>query len=97
MRMKHADMIIEWAETGKEVQRYCFIDDCWVDDDVPGWLDGYKYRFKPTGIKYMVAICTKPDGTGFTVSANTPGEKLTVEKNSYFTKWTTEDWIEVEV
>lgn len=46
---KHAELIKEWADSGKQVQRYVFQDDCWLDciDNRPAWKDNEYYRFKP--------------------------------------------------
>jgi hypothetical protein len=44
----HAEMIIEWARTGREVYWY---NGCgqWVIDDSPVWSPDMKYSFNPHG------------------------------------------------
>lgn len=53
MRHKHADLIIEWANTGKPLQYWYDIMDKWKDvKDTPLWSEEVVYRFKPEVIEY---------------------------------------------
>jgi hypothetical protein len=46
----HADMIIEWARTGREVYYYHEGMGIWELDDEPTWSQRIKYSFNPDGL-----------------------------------------------
>ena len=80
----HADMIIEWARTGKKVQTlFC---GRWEDCE-PGWNPRLEYRFKPETKRYRVALFD-----GGPMAATTED----LEDCHDFIRWLT-DWIEYDV
>lgn len=86
----HADMIIEWARTGKKVQAYACEE--WVDTDAPHWLPGRKYRFKPETKRYRVAFMSGER----TSTVDNEEQERAFEKLGNFVRWLT-DWVEYEV
>jgi hypothetical protein len=45
----HADMIIEWARTGRQVFEYDNKLDCWISLINPSWDHETRYSFNPDG------------------------------------------------
>ena len=93
MRHKHADMIIEWAKTGKSVQFYN--DNEWEDIDKPAWIDTLEYRFKPEVLRYKRYIFNV--GRGNELGVIIPSDMPMQEDNEVFVKWIDTEWQEVEV
>ena len=81
----HADLIYEWARTGKKVQvKY---NGEWVNALTPAWDPKLQYRFKPEVKRYRVALFE--DGP---MAATTED----IEDCNKFIRWLT-DWVEYEV
>lgn len=61
-RHPHADMIHEWAETGRKVQSYDDEEGAWKTERCPRWEESHKFRWRdeqPDVIKFMtVHPCT---------------------------------------
>lgn len=82
----HADMICEWARTGKQVQIKNHDKNIWEDCE-PTWFHAASYRLKPEIKRYRVALFA--DGP---MAATT--EDIEVCHN--FIRWLTY-WVEYEV
>jgi hypothetical protein len=55
-RNPHADMIHEWAETGRTVQVLDEFSDTWGDDAHPKWIASWKYRWADEQMKPDVKV-----------------------------------------
>lgn len=99
MRHEHSEMIIEWAETSKQVQRYCRIHEEWEDDDMPTWSPFRQYRFKPVVIRYRRYIYTHPDKPAHNIVgvANEVDDDTPYMPKPTFVCWIDNDWQEVEI
>ena len=100
MRHKHADMIIEWAETGKQVQCQNLVG-TWIDchDNKTSWDEDTGYRFKPAQ-RYYRLYKFSCNGNPIVLSANAYSNehKINVaeitEAQESFIGWMS-DWVEV--
>ena len=98
MRHKHADMIIEWAETGKPVQYKHEDSDHWLDcHRPPEWNEEFQYRFKPEVVKYRAALFSNAAGRYYTYTVEDEKEARDIENQACFVKWIDTEWQEVEV
>lgn len=97
-RHKHADMIIEWAETCKPAQVLDKSRGKWIDIDYPKWDNFNSYRFKPEVIKYRRFLGkTKLDGEFYVGVTNYYEYIEQLENSNAFVRWIDTEWQEVEV
>lgn len=92
MRHKYADMIIEWAETGREVQIATIRG--WIDCKRPCWNPMHTFRFKPKTLKYKryIAVCSLGFERVFNAHGDSPFSDPSTRPN--FIRWIDEDWKE---
>lgn len=104
MRHKHADLMIEFAETGRPVQyRFASIGDWkgvtgWEDIEHPSWIPELEYRFKPEVVRYKRYLYHQ--GVPIVVVLQKPLEiqyESDIEKSKGFIKWIDDEWQEVEI
>jgi len=97
-RHKHADLIIEWAETGCPIQfrmNHCK----WIDVKPgrnPDWSEKLEYRKKPQVIKYRRYI-KRFEGPEYSISI-IEMDDINPEKHvRSFYRWIDTEWQEVEI
>lgn len=95
-RHKHADMIVEWAETGKEVQEYNEVLGKWKYTTTPIWSEYVTYRFKPKMIKYKKAFIRDRDGKINVSSVSSQTDYTWLCRHPSFVEWIDKDWREIE-
>ena len=103
MRHKHADLIIEWAETGCQMEFRTQGKSVWVDvSGTPVWNENIEYRKKKQTIFYRKYLAKDIDGKYY-VSISNKGnvtanpELLELQQSGHFIKWIDTKWQEVEI
>ena len=110
MRNKHADLIIEWAETGCAIQCKHPDDINWITlGSSPDWSQDLQYRKKPTVVRYRNFLTNYVDSPAATSTSNnymvhthteegnTDASTARIEALPIFVRWLDEEWQEVEV
>lgn len=94
----HAEMIIEWARTGRPVYFFDTASGEWLPVKKPDWDENTRYSFDPPKekIKYRVALFRDEAGTHYTNHTNTEDGENLIQNNGHFVRWLG-DWQEVEV
>ena len=95
-RHKHADLIIEWAETGCTLQFLTNGCSSWQDVcGTPVWNENIEYRKKPEVVRYKRFVYKTSTGTG--VSIDNYGSNVNTEASPIFVRWIDTEWQEVEI
>lgn len=99
----HADIIIEWAETGKELQYRSDIG--WIDiegshlyvNGEPLFINQVEYRFKPEVIKYKRYLCRVSPSYKTLIRIHMIDSIAKVDSSDGFIEWIDQEWQEIEL
>jgi hypothetical protein len=102
-RHRHADIIIEWTETGKELQYRSDIG--WIDivgshlssSGIPLFHENVEFRFKPEVIKYKRYICRVSPSNKTLIRIHMIDSIAKVDSSDGFIEWIDQEWQEIEL
>ena len=93
----HAEMIIEWARTGRPVYRK-YQDGIWRIDPDQIWDKHEEYSFDPPREKFRYKAALMKGSEYYYIAVAYADEGVVgITRNSLFVRWLDDDWQEVEV